>query len=59
MFNDIPSDNCGLNYDPSQMVLQGMDYLERIREFADRLFHVHAKDLRLDRHMQDEHGAFA
>ena len=48
MFEDIPSKNFGLNYDPSHMIWQQMDYVAPIREFAERLFHVHAKDARLD-----------
>ncbi len=38
MFNDIPSTSFGLNYDPSHMVWQQMDYVAPIREFADRIF---------------------
>ncbi|MFO7958686.1 MAG: sugar phosphate isomerase/epimerase [Candidatus Brocadiia bacterium] len=48
MFEAVPDDNFGLNYDPSHMVWQQMDYLSPIREFADRIFHVHAKDARVD-----------
>ena len=48
MFNDIPSDHFGLNYDPSHMVFQQMDYVAPLREFSDKLFHVHAKDVRVD-----------
>lgn len=59
MFHDIPSPNFGLNYDPSHMVLQDMDPISPIREFADRLVHVHAKDLRIDRQALDRHGRFS
>lgn len=59
MFNDIPSDHFGLNYDPSHMVFQQMDYLKPMRDFTDKLFHVHAKDVRLDQHLLDEVGIFA
>ena len=48
MFNDIQSDHFGLNYDPSHMIFQQMDYLAPMREFADKLFHIHAKDVRVD-----------
>ncbi len=48
MFADVPSASFGLNYDPSHMIWQHMDYLAPIGEFADRLVHVHAKDARLD-----------
>lgn len=48
MFNDIPGDHFGLNFDPSHFVWQRMDYLSAMREFAGKLYHVHAKDARLD-----------
>lgn len=56
MFEAIPSDHFGLNYDPSHMVWQMMDYLRPMREFGHKFFHVHAKDARLDRHRLDEVG---
>lgn len=56
MFDAIPSDHFGLNYDPSHMVFQQMDYLAPLREFAGRIFHVHAKDVRVDRHRLDQVG---
>lgn len=59
MFSDIPSDCFGLNYDPSHMVWQHMDYLAPMRDFTDRLFHVHAKDVRVDRHRLDRVGIMA
>ena len=59
LFSDLASPNLGLNYDPSHMVFQHMDYLKPIRDFIDRIFHVHAKDVRVDQHLLDEHGIFA
>ena len=59
MFARIPSPNFGLNYDPSHMVWQQMDYLKPVWDFADHLFHVHAKDVRVDRHRLDEVGILA
>lgn len=56
MFEDIPSDYFGLNYDPSHMIWQMMDYLKPMRDFSHKLFHIHAKDVRLDRHKLDEVG---
>lgn len=48
MFEIIPDDNFGLNYDPSHLVWQFVDYLAPIKQFADRIFHVHAKDMEID-----------
>ena len=35
----------GFNYDPSHLGYQGVDYVKFIREFADRIYHVHMKDV--------------
>jgi len=59
MFAEIPSLHLGLNYDPSHLVWQQMDYLQPIRDFADRLVHVHAKDVRVDQRRLDEVGILA
>ncbi len=59
MFADIPSSNFGLNYDPSHMIWQHMDEVQPIVDFADRLHHVHAKDVRLNRRGLDDDGIMA
>jgi sugar phosphate isomerase/epimerase len=48
MFEAIPSPSFGLNYDPSHLVMQLIDPIEPIREFGPRIFHTHAKDMRID-----------
>ena len=35
----------GFNYDPSHLGYQGVDYVEFIYRFSDRIFHVHLKDV--------------
>ena len=49
MFEDIPSANFGLNFDPSHLVWQQIDYLAPLQEFSRRLIHVHAKDAHVDK----------
>jgi sugar phosphate isomerase/epimerase len=44
MFSAIPSKNFGLNFDPSHLIWQHIDYVRAIYEFHDRFVHVHAKD---------------
>jgi sugar phosphate isomerase/epimerase len=56
MFEAIPDAHFGLNYDPSHLVWQQMDHLKPLREFASRIFHVHAKDVRIDREKLDDVG---
>ncbi len=59
MFEEISAPNFGLNYDPSHMVWQRMDYLRPLREFAGRIFHIHAKDARIDTERLNEVGILA
>jgi sugar phosphate isomerase/epimerase len=59
MFEEIPSRNFGLNFDPSHLVWQQMDYLKPIYEFHERIFHVHAKDAKLERRRLDDVGILA
>ncbi len=59
MWQDIPDTNFGLNFDPSHFIWQKMDYLKPLREFRDRIFHVHAKDARLDEDRLNEVGLLA
>lgn len=59
MFEEIPSESFGLNYDPSHMVWQHMDPIQPLREFASKIFHVHAKDARINRRKLNEVGILA
>ena len=56
MFEVIPSASFGLNFDPSHLIWQGIDYVRAIREFGDRLLHVHVKDERVSPDRLYEHG---
>ncbi len=59
MFEAIPSPNFGLNYDPSHLIWQMMDYVKPIYEFKERLFHVHIKDAKVHRERLDDVGILA
>jgi sugar phosphate isomerase/epimerase len=56
MFAELPSPLLGLNFDPSHLVWQHIDYLRCVREFGAKLVHVHAKDMRIDREKLDDVG---
>jgi sugar phosphate isomerase/epimerase len=49
LFDAIPSSHLGLNFDPSHLVWQHIDYVRCVRDFGKRIVHVHAKDTRIDR----------
>jgi sugar phosphate isomerase/epimerase len=59
MFNDMGSANLGLNYDPSHFALQFMDPVSPLREFREKLFHIHAKDVEIFPDRLNEYGVFA
>ena len=48
VYEILPYDNFGLNFDPSHFVWQRMDYIKPIYEFKEKLFHIHFKDIRLE-----------
>lgn len=43
-FNAVPSVALGLEFDPSHLYWQGIDHVRALREYRDRVYHVHAKD---------------
>jgi sugar phosphate isomerase/epimerase len=46
LFAEFP--NMGLNFDPSHLAWQMIDIPRAIREFGKHIYHVHAKDARVD-----------
>jgi sugar phosphate isomerase/epimerase len=56
MFSEVPNDNFGLNFDPSHLYWQDIDYLAAVEEFASRIFHTHAKDTEVRRHVRARIG---
>jgi len=59
MWEIIPDENFGLNLDPSHLVLQMIDYERVVREFSSKIFHVHAKDLEIDREGLYQNGVLS
>ncbi len=59
MFEIIPNKNFGLNYDPSHMIWQQMDYVQPLYDFKDRLHHIHLKDAKLYKSKLDQVGILA
>jgi sugar phosphate isomerase/epimerase len=48
IFDAVPDAHFGLNFDPSHLDWQGIDVTAAVREFHERIFHVHAKDVAVD-----------
>jgi len=59
MWGIIPDDNFGLNLDPSHLILQMIDIPRVVHEFGNKIFHVHAKDLHIDREGLYNNGIFS
>lgn len=59
MWEIIPDANFGLNLDPSHLVWQMIDYTRVVYEFGSRIFHVHAKDMRIDREQLYQRGVLS
>jgi sugar phosphate isomerase/epimerase len=59
MFEMVPAENFGLNFDPSHLIWQFIDVGRAVRDFAPRIFHVHAKDMEIDRDGLYEQGVMS
>ena len=59
VFALLPSDNLGINYDPSHFVWQMIDYIKPLYAFKDKIFHVHYKDIKVYPDKLNEVGIMA
>jgi sugar phosphate isomerase/epimerase len=59
MFDIIPSSVFGLNYDPSHLIWQQMDYVQPLYDFKDRIHHIHLKDAKIYKQKLDRVGILA
>jgi sugar phosphate isomerase/epimerase len=59
IFSILDSKYFGLNYDPSHFIWQKMDYINPIYDYADKLFHIHFKDIKLYQDKLDKVGTMA
>jgi sugar phosphate isomerase/epimerase len=59
LFSIVDSESFGLNLDPSHLVWLMIDYERVVRDYAGKLFHVHAKDLEIDRDGLYRHGTIS
>lgn len=59
VFEILPSDFLGINYDPSHFVWQMIDYIQPIYEFKEKIFHVHYKDIKVHREKLNQVGIMA
>ncbi len=58
MFNELPEDNLGLEWEPCHQLVYLIDPMPQIRKWADKIFHVHGKDATVRHEVIREHGIF-
>lgn len=58
MFDTLPADNIGLEWEPCHQMVSLIDPMPQIRKWADRIFHVHGKDATIRWDVIRESGMF-
>lgn len=58
MFDAVPNKSMGLEFDPSHLYWQGIDHMAILRQFKDRVHHVHAKDTEIFYDKRNQVGVF-
>src|SRR5271166_4525265 len=58
MFNAVPADNLGLEWEPCHQLVYLIDPVPQIRKWAKKFFHVHGKDATVRWDVVREHGVF-
>ena len=56
MFDAIPADNLGLEWEPCHQLCQLIDPMPQLREWMPKIFHVHGKDATIHRDVVERHG---
>jgi sugar phosphate isomerase/epimerase len=56
VFNEIPYENLGIEWDASHLICQLIDPVLNIHKFGSRIFHVHAKDGYVNQHLLAQYG---
>ncbi len=44
MFNEVPADNLGLEWEPAHQLVSLIDPIPQLRKWVPKIFHVHGKD---------------
>ena len=58
MFDALPDDNLGLEWEPCHQLVYLIDPVPQIRKWAGKMFHVHGKDATIRWDVIREHGIF-
>ncbi|WP_215699850.1 sugar phosphate isomerase/epimerase [Clostridium sp. MCC353] len=58
IFRILPQDNLGINFDPSHLAKQMIDYEAAVRKFGSRIFHFHIKDTVISSRLLNWYGIY-
>lgn len=58
MFDALPMDNLGLEWEPCHQLVYLIDPVPQVRKWANKIFHVHGKDATVRWDVVREHGIF-
>jgi sugar phosphate isomerase/epimerase len=58
IFNELPDENIGLEWEPCHQLVYLIDPIPQIRKWAPKFFHVHGKDATVRWDVIREHGVF-
>ena len=56
MFNEVPSDALGLEWEPAHQMIQLIDPIPQLRKWVKKVVHVHGKDASIDRRAVEDYG---
>ena len=56
MFNEVPSEALGLEWEPAHQLIQLIDPLPQLRKWVKKVYHVHGKDASVDRRAVADYG---
>ncbi len=56
MFDVVPMDNIGLEWEPCHQMVKLIDPMPQLRKYVSRIFHVHGKDATIQWDVIREHG---
>ena len=56
MFNEVPADNIGLEWEPCHQMVKLIDPMPQLRKWVRKIFHVHGKDATIKWDVLREYG---
>ncbi|SET17258.1 Sugar phosphate isomerase/epimerase [Natronincola peptidivorans] len=58
MFEVFPDKDLGLNFDPSHLVWLQIDYIKALKDYKEKIFHIHAKDTKFIKENLNRYGIY-